>query len=196
MENSDKNFDQGEAQPKPSETHTSENKLKLSFNATQFAQANEIAVRQGAIRDARANRIEIRQGGIAKSNTDQLVLQEGAIGISQSKSAQITASRIGGMLIQGAATVDQSAARVVAAGGDVSLDQSLIGLTVARNARVQNSGVFLLLAQHVDGDVKPVFGPRESIFFGAAAGISIAIMILLSKLIRIPIKLIQRRVSS
>ena len=52
---------------------------------------------------------------------------------------------------------------------DVTMEQSGAGILVGRQVKTgDNSGVVLLIAGRVDGDVKAVFGPAAGIAFGAA----------------------------
>jgi hypothetical protein len=143
-----------------------------------------IIVRQGAVKKARANRITVRQGGILSANSDSVETIGSLIALMRTKSARIISSRAGGLLITGDAVIDQSAARVLASFGDVRMDQSASVLTAAKNVKVENSSVVFLIAQKVEGSVKPAFGPKESIAFGAAAGVTAGLILLISRLFR------------
>ena len=55
------------------------------------------------------------------------------------------------------------------------MEQSGTGILVGRNVKTgDNSGVVILIAGRVDGEVKAVFGPAAGLAFGAEAVICIS----------------------
>jgi hypothetical protein len=63
--------------------------------------------------------------------------------------------------------------------GNVQIDQSGIVAMAANQVTLENNNsVVFLLAKHVEGDVNPKFGPKESALFGILAGLTAGIMIL------------------
>jgi hypothetical protein len=81
--------------------------------------------------------------------------------------------------------MDQSAARVMVAGGPVTMDQSGAVVLVAQNVQAEKaSGIVFLIARNVEGNVTAAFGPRESVLFGAVTGLVGGVVIFLASLIR------------
>jgi hypothetical protein len=76
----------------------------------------------------------------------------------------------------GNVTVDQSISRGILARGDAALDQSGVGLLVAREATVNNSAIGFLVAWRVNGDAKPMFGAVEAAVFGVLFGVGVGLV--------------------
>jgi hypothetical protein len=111
--------------------------------------------------------------------TESLDMLQGGAALIRTGQANLTASNAGVLINGGAVKMDQSAARVLVSGGEVSMDQSGSVLMIANSVRTQNSGTVFLIARNVEGDVNPSFGPRESMMFGAVAGLVIGVLMLL-----------------
>ncbi len=146
--------------------------------------ATTVNVRQGGLQSVEAEQVTIRQGGVLKANTDRLEILQGGLVYGHSQSANLVASNAVAVVAGGEVSLDQAMARVVVAGGDVRMDQSASVAVVARNIRVQNSNPVLLLAQNVEGDVKPMFGPRELLMYGVVSGVVAGIVILIAQMFK------------
>jgi hypothetical protein len=58
------------------------------------------------------------------------------------------------------------------------LEQAAAGAVAARTAHVSDSAVGVLLARHVEArNVRVLFGLREALAFGAAAGAALALVL-------------------
>ena len=79
--------------------------------------------------------------------------------------------------------MDQSGAGVVTTQNTVSMEKSGALVLCANEVQASNSGTIFLLARKVGGSVKALFGPRESLMVGAAAGVAAGIIIGLSRMI-------------
>ena len=74
-------------------------------------------------------------------------------------------------VVAGEAELKASAATAVLARDEAELEQAAAGVVVARSAEVTDSVVGVLIAQRVEGqNVRVLFGWREALAFGAAAG--------------------------
>ena len=80
--------------------------------------------------------------------------------------------------------MDQAGARLVLARGNVAMDQAGAVVMAARDIKAENCGTILLLAGRVEGTVNAAFGPRESAIFGAVAGATVGLVLLLNRLAR------------
>ncbi len=147
-------------------------------------EAKTVNLRQGGLQSAQADQIIIRQGGLFKAQADKLEVLQGGLVYGKVQDANLVASNAVAVVAGGEAKLDQSIARIVVAGGNVSLDQSAVVAVVARNIRVENSNPVLLLAQNVEGDVTPMFGPRESLLFGVVSGLIAGIVIVIAQMIK------------
>jgi hypothetical protein len=74
-------------------------------------------------------------------------------------------------VVAGQVELKASAATAVLARDEAELEQAAAGVLVARSAKVTDSAVGVLIAQRVEGaNIRVLFGWREALAFGAAAG--------------------------
>jgi hypothetical protein len=158
--------------------------VNVERSGVQSISATSATLRQVGVQNATAERLVLRQGGIVKANAETLEMLQASAALVQTGSARLTASNSGAVVAGGSVNMDQSAARVLVSGGQVDMDQAGAGLLVANNVRMENSAVVFLVSRNVEGNVTPMFGPRESILFGAVAGLIAGAMMMLGGLAR------------
>jgi hypothetical protein len=109
--------------------------------------AGTVVIRQAGARSVRAREVTVRQGGIGRLEADSVSVTQGGVGLA---------------LCHDEATLRQAGA----------------GAIVTRAARIEDSQVGFLLARNVTGsNVKVLFGVREALAFGAAAGAAVALLL-------------------
>ena len=155
--------------------------IEIIQGGARNVQGSTVTIRQGGAQSATADSLHIRQGGVVKAKTEHLEMVQGGIILVQTDTANLTASQAGMILSQGNVTMDQAGTRVLLTGGDVTMDQSGTVLMIAGDVKAENCGVVFLLARKVGGTVNALFGPRESLLFGAAAGIVAGLILLLGR---------------
>ena len=117
-----------------------------------------------------ADAVEIHQAAVGRVDATDVAVTQGAIGAARGDRVSVEMGALG-----------------VAMGGDVSVSQGFAGTIVAQRARVEQSlvrtliaqevefrrpsGVLILLAQRVSGDVKVLLDWRGALAFGAAFGL-------------------------
>ncbi len=74
--------------------------------------------------------------------------------------------------------MDQSGAQALLAQGQVTMSQSGAVVMFARDVHADKSGVAFLIARKIEGDVSVMFGPRDSVLFGAVAGLVAGLVML------------------
>jgi len=158
--------------------------VNIERSGAQTVNANHVTLRQGGVQSVNSDQLIIRQGGVVNARTARLEMIQAGAGMVQTDNAQLTTSTTTALIARGGVQMDQSTARVLVAGGEVSMDQGGSVLTVANNVRMKNSGTIFLFARQVEGNVKPVFGPRESMIFGAIAGLVAGTIMLLGNIFR------------
>ncbi len=147
--------------------------------ATQRTPATKPATRRAAPvvvvgGPADDSRLAIHQGGIGALNAEDVAVSQGGVGALR---AQRLTVEMGGV---GAAMTNE-----------LDLRQGIAGAVIARDARFEqagvrtlianrvhfgpNSGAGVVLAAHVDGDVRTLFDWRGALAFGAAAGAVISL---------------------
>jgi hypothetical protein len=138
--------------------------------------ATQVIVRQGGVQQIKANEVKIRQGGVVYVQGQDVTIAQGGVVLAQTDALVLdAASRATGVLAN-QVTVDQGMTQMLVSKGEVTVDQSIVGMVMAPHVRLEHSQPLLLLAQHIHGDVKPVFGPAASAIFGAAFGIAVALI--------------------
>lgn len=160
--------------------------VTVQNGAVRTINATNATVRQGGLQSAHTETLTVRQGGIVNARTTSLEMIQGAIGFAKTDDAKLTASNVGGMLAAGNVMLDQTMTRVLVSGGEVKMDQSAAAILIANNVNTGGgSGTVFLFARKVDGNVTTLFGPRESLVFGAVAGLVAGVLMLLGGLFRL-----------
>lgn len=162
--------------------HNTEDEVNGRFSNRLIA--NHMVVRQGAANSVEANELTLRQAAAAKISAEQVHANASAIGFLNTQSAAVENSSVAFATIAGDVTIDQSGSNVLITNGDVSMDQSGTVLLVSKNVKTSNSPTVFLLAQHVDGDVTTIFGSKDAIIFGAAAGLVGGLVMLFGQVFR------------
>ena len=138
--------------------------------------AGTVTIRQGGARSVRAREVSIHQGGAGRLQAEQVSITQGGIGLARTGNAQVTAGAVAMVVAKGDVELKAAAAKVVLARGEVELEHSAAVVAAAPRMSISDSAVGVLLARHVDArNVRVLFGLREAIAFGAAAGIALGL---------------------
>ncbi|MCI0581402.1 MAG: hypothetical protein L0227_00665 [Chloroflexi bacterium] len=117
--------------------------------------ADAVEVHQGGIGRAEATDIRVTQGGIGLARADRVSVLMGGVGAVMAREVSVSQGGVGSILTQGA-TVDQAVVRTL----------------VAQEVEFRKpSGVLVLIAQRVSGDVRVLLDWRGALAFGAAFGV-------------------------
>lgn len=149
-----------------------------SANQPGNVEAGTVNMNQaGAMRIA-ASTVTIKQGGAAMVKSDTFTVQQGGMLVGQAQQANLTTSRAGAVVAGQDANMSMSGANVLVSGRDVKMENSGTFLMVTgRDVSMQNSGTLLLFTRQVNGTVNTAFGPRESVIFGAVAGVVMGLVL-------------------
>lgn len=148
-------------------------------------EAQQVSLKQAGVNTINANTVSIDQGGVVNLNTETFSMTSGGVVFAQVQEANLTSSSAKVMVAGGSNQLKNSQALVLVSGNGSQLEQSSAAVLVTSHAKVDNaSGVIFLIAKNVEGDVKTVFGPKESVFFGITAGFTWAIVNFIFHLIR------------
>ena len=113
--------------------------------------AGTVVIRQAGARSVKAREVAVRQGGIGRAEADAISITQGGLGIALSHD-------------------------------ETTLSQAGAGAIVTRIAQVNDSAVGFLIAREVRGqNIRVLFGAREALAFGAAAGLALALVLGLRK---------------
>ncbi len=127
--------------------------------------------------------VTVKQGSSITTTSEQLDLFQGLVGLARTGEAKFAAAQAGVVLAGGSVSMDQSGAGVVTTQDTVTMEKSGALVLCANEVQASNSGAIFLLARKVGGSVKTMFGPRESLMVGAAAGVAAGLIIGLAKLL-------------
>ncbi len=126
-----------------------------------------ISLVQGGIERAEADRIEVAVGGIGAAVADSITLRVGGIGAAKAERIEIAAGQVGAAAT-GTLHARVSALSLVAA-RHAEVERSLIQTLVAQEVRLGGrTPVLLLIAQRVEGGVRPLLDWRGALAAGAA----------------------------
>ena len=113
--------------------------------------ADRVTIRQAGARSVQAREVAVRQGGIGRAEADAVTITQGGVGL-------------------------------VLSHDETTLQQASAGAVVTRLAQVTDSAVGVLVARDVRAqNLRVLFGVREALAFGAAAGLALAVALRLSR---------------
>ena len=146
-------------------------RVEITQGGADRVEAGSVAVTQGGIGTAVATTVDVHQGGIGQASATDVALSQGAIGYARGDRVSLEMGAIGAA-IGDDVRVTQAMAQLVAARGDVTIDQSLVSTLIGYRVAIrQPSAVLLLIAGRVDGSVRPLLDWRGGLAAGVAAGI-------------------------
>ena len=109
--------------------------------------AGTVVIRQAGARSVKAREVAVRQGGIGRLEADTVSVAQGGVGMALSHD-------------------------------ETTLQQAGAGVIVTRVAQISDSAVGFLIAREVHPqNVRVLFGVREAVAFGAAAGLAVALVL-------------------
>ncbi|MCD4671571.1 MAG: hypothetical protein K8R77_02805 [Anaerolineaceae bacterium] len=156
-------------------------------------QAQQVDLHQSAVQTINTGKADVCFGAMAQSTSQDLEVSYGALGLVKTGDAQVKASAIGGIVADDGVNMELSRSQGIFSRGNVIMDKSVAGLVGARKVKAENSNIVFLVAGKVEGDVQPMFGPRESLIFGAMAGIVGGILVLTGHLFKSLTKVAERK---
>jgi hypothetical protein len=133
--------------------------LSLTGPGAAVVNAKTVDVSRGGIGRVRAVDVAVSQGGIGLAQGDRISVEMGGIGAALGAEVRVT---------QGA--VNAIVAR------DVRIEQAGVRTMIANNVHVERTtGVLVMIARHVEGDVRTLLDWRGAIAFGAAFGLVVSL---------------------
>jgi len=128
------------------------------------------SVRDRSVAEVNATNVDVTRGGIGRVRAVDVAVSQGGIGLAQGDRVSVEMGGIGAALA-GELRVTQGGVGSVLA-RDVHVEQSVVRTVVANNVHFERTtGVLVLLARRVEGDVRAVLDWRAALAFGAAFGI-------------------------
>jgi hypothetical protein len=117
-----------------------------------------------------ADRVDVRLGAVVRVDATELSVHQGVVGGARADRVTVDQGALGGAIAR-EVTVSQGVARTLLA-QDVHVEQSFVRTLVASEVRTEGpTGIGILIARRVVGDVKVLLDWRGALAFGAAAGV-------------------------
>jgi len=124
-----------------------------------------LRVERGGIGEATADQVEVRLGGIGTLQAEDVFVQWGGIGATRADSVGVEFGSLGAALA-GEARVTQGFAGIVAA-REATVEQAVVRTMIAQRVTINRpSAVLVLIAQRVEGEVRPLLDWRGALVAG------------------------------
>jgi len=129
---------------------------------------------RGGIGKATADQVEVHVGGIGAAQAEDVFVQWGGIGATRADSVGVEFGAVGAALAGEVRVTQGFAGSVVAR--EATLEQVISRTVIAQRVAINRpSAIGILIAQHVQGDVRPLLDWRGALAAGVAVGVAAAI---------------------
>jgi hypothetical protein len=120
-----------------------------------------------------ARTVDVSRGGIGRVQAVDVAVSQGGIGLARGERVSVEMGGIGAALGD-EVRVTQGAVNAIVA-RDVRIEQAGVRTIIANNVHVERTtGVLVMIARHVEGDVRTLLDWRGAIAFGAAFGVVVS----------------------
>lgn len=134
-----------------------------------------LRIERGGIGEATAGNVEVHVGGIGALDAEEVFVQWGGVGAARADRLSVEFGSVGAALA-GEMRLTQGFASAVAA-REVTIEQALVRTLIAQEVTVNRpTGVLVMIAQRVSGDVRPVLDWRGALAAGAAFALLTALI--------------------
>jgi hypothetical protein len=141
--------------------------------APAVASAEPAVVEDGS--PIQADRVEVRMGAVGRAETRDLEVVQGAVGAARADTVTIAQGALGASLT-GSVHARRSFVRSLLA-REARVEQSFVRTLVAAEVRVERAtGVGILIARRVTGDVRVLLDWRGAAALGAAFGLVVGLL--------------------
>lgn len=135
---------------------------------------NVVRMDRGGINDVAADRVEVSMGGIGRVDAREVNVRLGGVGAARADVITVDRGSVGASLT-GELHVKQGMATSVVA-RDAVIEQGFVRTLIAQHVTINRpTGVLVMLAGRVEGDVKPLLDWRGALAFGTAFGLLAAV---------------------
>ena len=126
-----------------------------------------LRVERGGIGQATAGSVEVHVGGIGALEASDVFVEWGGVGAARADTLSVEFGSVGASLA-GEMRLTQGFAGAVAA-REATIEQGLVRTLIAQQVTINRpTGVLVMIAQRVSGDVRPVLDWRGALAAGAA----------------------------
>ena len=133
-----------------------------------------VSIREAGAQEVNATNVDVSRGGIGRAQAVDIAVSQGGIGFARGDRVSVEMGGIGAAL-GGEVRVTQGGVGSVLA-RDVHIEQAVVRTVIANNVRFERTtGVLILLARRVEGDVRVLLDWRGAVAFGAALGVVVSL---------------------
>jgi hypothetical protein len=168
---------------KKSKINVTGNQIDLNLTTAESVEGQDVNIRLTAADTISGNNVNIRQGASLNLDCESLSTAQSALGFTKTQTLDMNTGIAGGIAAQGPVKMEMSASRILFSQQDVTMDQSASVFLAGKNVNVKDSASVFVVGAKINGNIKTVFGPLESILFGAAAGMVISVIMLIKNAI-------------
>jgi len=134
-----------------------------------------IYISQGAADQVAATNIDVDRGAIGRAQATDIAVSRGAIGLAQGERVSAELGAVGAAFGTEVRVTQGAVYSVVAR--EARLEQTFVRTLIANEVKAdRTTGVLVLLARRVEGDVRTIIDWRGALAFGAAFGIVSALL--------------------
>jgi hypothetical protein len=129
-----------------------------------------VTIRGGGADVVTATNVDVQRGGIGRARATDIAVSQGGVGVARADRVSVELGGIGAAL-GGEVSITQGGAGSIFA-REARVEQSVVRTLVANTVHVERAtGVGVLIARRVDGNVRAILDWRGALAFGAAFGV-------------------------
>jgi len=145
----------------------------VAWPARDLGKARPAVAEDGAA--IQADHVDVRMGAVGRVDTSDLQVSRGAVGAARATDVTVQQGALGAALA-GQVSVRQSVARSLLA-REARVEQSFVRTLVAAEVHVDRAtGIGIVIARRVSGDVRVLLDWRGAAAFGAAFGVVVGLL--------------------
>ena len=143
---------------------------RVATGTPVMADASTIRIERGGIDGVRAGTVEVRMGGIGALEADKVRVQWGGVGAAKAERLGVEFGSVGAALAGELHVTQGFAGSVIAR--EATVEQAIVRTMIAQRVTVTRpTGVLVMIAAKVDGEVRPLLDWRGALAVGLAIGL-------------------------
>jgi len=159
---------------KPAEPATESRAMAVQVEPPRSVSGETVNVTQAGLQNVNATSIDVRQGGIGRAQATDIAISQGGIGFARGDRVSVELGGVGAALAGELHVTQGGVGSVIAR--DVRIEQSAVRMLVANEVHAERTtGVMILIARKVDGNVRTLLDWRGALAFGAAFGVIVSL---------------------
>lgn len=150
----------------------------LAQSSADLVQAELVRMHQSAAQEIDADEVEFHLSAALNVKAETVSAHETAIGLVNAKEVSLTNSSAAAVRAE---TVNINGMAGIVAAGTANLGNTYAGAVAAREVRAERIETFMLLSNHVEGEIHTVMGSRQALLAGLTGGLFAGLVLLLGR---------------